>query len=156
MTLSRVSGLVGVALIASSTAMAGQGGVIRPRSALSARSSTAGETQVSPCGRHTLRVAAGTIFVDGRRVHGPGERVRVVAVPVWRRDGRAVAWVETTPVGSRLAVLVDVARPDAPMFWALPTSATNDHLAWAGPHRIVMGNNILSPRAIASWTEDQK
>lgn len=155
MTLSKVSGLVGIVLIASSTAVAGQGGVMRPQATLRGQSSAVVETQVSPCGRHTLRVAAGKIFVDGRRVHGPGERVRVVAVPVWRRDGRAVAWVETTPNGARLTVLVDLARPDAPMFWALPTSATNDHLAWAGPHRIVVGNNILSPRAVASWTEDR-
>lgn len=110
---------------------------------------------VSPCGRHALRVKAGTVFVDGIRVHRPDEHVQMVASPSWRGDGRAVAWLERTPVGMRLAVVVDIARPDAPMFWSLPAPANNEHLAWAGPHRVIVGNDILSPRAVASWTEDE-
>jgi len=113
------------------------------------------DAQVSPCGRHTLSVRGGAVFVDGRRVHRPGERVQVTALPVWRQDGAAVAWTERTSVGARLAVVVDVAKPDAPMFWSIPSPASEDHLAWAGPHRVVVGNNILAPRAVASWTEDQ-
>jgi hypothetical protein len=113
------------------------------------------DAQISPCGRHTLSVSGGSVFVDGHRVHRPGEQVQVTAVPVWRRDGAAVAWMERTNIGVRLAVLVDVAKPDAPMFWSIPSPAGQDHLAWAGPHRVVVGNNILAPRAVASWTEDQ-
>jgi hypothetical protein len=113
------------------------------------------DAQISPCGRHTLFVQGGSVFVDGHRVHRLGEQVRVTTDPVWRRDGSAVAWMERTNIGVRLAVLVDVARPNAPMFWSIPAPASQDHLAWAGPHRVVVGNNILAPRAVASWTEDQ-
>lgn len=112
------------------------------------------DAQLSPCGRHTLVVRGGSVFVDGHRVHRPGERVQITATPVWRRDGAAVAWTERTNVGARLAVLVDVAKPETPMFWSIPSPSSQDHLAWAGPHRVVVGNNILTPRAVASWTEE--
>ncbi|MDX2021668.1 MAG: hypothetical protein SF187_15605 [Deltaproteobacteria bacterium] len=112
------------------------------------------QAQISPCGRHTLHVGAGAVFVDGQRVHRPDERVKVLATPVWRHDGKAVAWVERTRTGARLAVLADVTKNESVMFWALPAAVDDDQLAWAGPHRVVVGNNILSPRAVASWTED--
>lgn len=138
-----------------------QAGPARPRHSAASlvakpavRSLRLPKAQVSPCGRHTLRVGADAVFVDGQRVHRPDEQVKLLAPPVWRHDGKAVAWVERTHRGARLAVLVDVTKSESVMFWSLPAAVDDDQLAWAGPHRVVVGNNILSPRAVASWTED--
>src|SRR5204863_7163656 len=48
----------------------------------------------SPAGRHVVEVARGTVLLDGRRVHPASGSVYVTAPPTWRRDGRAVAWIE--------------------------------------------------------------
>src|SRR5690242_5424330 len=53
----------------------------------------------SPCGRHYVDVVAGVVFVDGRRVSPASGPVYLVAPPSWRRDGRAVAWVERREIG---------------------------------------------------------
>src|SRR5262245_6109912 len=48
----------------------------------------------SPCGRHVAEVIGGAVYVDGKRVRTSEGNVFVLAPPIWRRDGRAVAWIE--------------------------------------------------------------
>src|SRR5579859_8163 len=47
----------------------------------------------SPCGRHLVEVDGGAVFVDGRRVHQATGSVDVLAPPLWRADGDALAWL---------------------------------------------------------------
>jgi len=48
----------------------------------------------SPDGRHVAEVIGGAVYVDGRRVRTSEGNAFVLAPPIWRRDGRAVAWIE--------------------------------------------------------------
>jgi hypothetical protein len=78
-----------------------------------------------------------------------------VAPPAWRRDGRAVAWVERRE-GSASAELVVIPTVDGrpePMPWTLPSVSPEDQIFWAGPQRVVVGPALLVPRAVATWTE---
>jgi hypothetical protein len=113
---------------------------------------------VSPCGGHVAEVVDGAVFVDGRRVRtsssGAGP-VYLVAPPTWRRDGRALAWVERSS-GSRsvqLIVIPSVGGEPEPMPWTLPSVSADDQIFWAGPRRVVVGPALLVPRAVATWTE---
>src|SRR6185503_14240440 len=47
----------------------------------------------SPDGRHVAEVIGGAVYVDGKRVRTADGNVFVLAPPIWRRDGRAVAWI---------------------------------------------------------------
>jgi hypothetical protein len=110
---------------------------------------------MSPCGRHYIDVVGGVVFVDGKRTHPAAGSVYLVAPPAWRRDGRAVAWVERRE-GSATAQLVVVPALDdqtEPMPWTLPSVSPGDQIFWAGPRRVVVGPALLVPRAVATWTE---
>jgi hypothetical protein len=109
--------------------------------------------QSSPCGRHVVRVSAGAVFVDGRRVHPGDGSVYVLTRPTWRRDGRALAWLERHEGETRLVVLPQVDTGATPLPWTLPTLTARDHVFWAGPNRVVVGPDLLAPRAVASWSE---
>jgi hypothetical protein len=109
----------------------------------------------SPCGRHYVDVVAGVVFVDGQRVHRESGAVYLLAPPSWRRDGRAVAWVERQEgTGSAQLVIIPAVdgRPE-PMPWTLPSVSPDDQIFWAGPQRVVVGPALLVPHAVASWTE---
>jgi hypothetical protein len=109
----------------------------------------------SPCGRHYVDVVAGVVFVDGHRVHPSSGAVYLLAAPSWRRDGRAVAWVEREEGAARPQLVIIPAvdgRPE-PMPWSLPSISPDDQIFWAGPQRVVVGPALLVPRAVASWTE---
>ncbi len=110
-------------------------------------------TVASPCGRHAVRVERGTVFVDGRAVHGPEGGAYVLASPTWRRDGGALAWIERGGGETRLVVLPDLQPGTQPLTWSLPATADGERVAWAGPQRVVVGPELLAPRAVASWSE---
>jgi hypothetical protein len=112
---------------------------------------------MSPCGGHVVEVIAGRVFVDGRRIQtseGSGS-VYVVAPPTWRRDGRALAWVERNEgsLSTQLIVMPSVGGDAEPMPWTLPSISVDDQIFWAGPRRVVVGPALLVPRAVATWTE---
>jgi hypothetical protein len=109
----------------------------------------------SPCGRHYVDVVGGVVFVDGRRAHPASGSVYVVAPPSWRRDGRAVAWVERREgsLSPELVVIPTVDGQLEPIPWALPPVSPEDQIFWAGPQRVVVGPALLVPRAVATWTE---
>jgi len=111
---------------------------------------------VSACGRHSLEIARGALFVDGRRVHPANRTVDVLARPTCRSDGRAVAWIERGDGETRLLVLTEMeGRTDA-LPWRLPFVASGDHVFWAARTRVVVGPSLLAPRAVASWTESPR
>jgi hypothetical protein len=107
----------------------------------------------SPCGRHVAEVIGGAVFIDGRRVRSAQGQAFVVAPPTWRRDGRAVAWLERSAGEARLVVVPALDESREAMPWSLPAVSTDDRVFWAGPRRVVVGPEVLSPRAIASWPE---
>jgi hypothetical protein len=110
---------------------------------------------VSPCGGHVVEVIKGAVFVDGRRIHTSTGSVYLVAPPTWRRDGRALAWVERHEgsLSAELIVLPSVGGEPEPMPWTLPSISRDDQIFWAGPRRVVVGPALLVPRAVATWTE---
>jgi hypothetical protein len=108
--------------------------------------------RTSPDGRHVAHVAGGAVFVDGRRVHPQSGSVYLLAPPAWRADGRALAWLERSEGQARLVVLPRIGAGAEPLPWDLPPMSSDDGVFWAGPNRIVVGPNLLAPRAVASWS----
>ncbi len=104
----------------------------------------------SPCGRHVAKVTGGAIYVDGKRVHPDRGTVYLLAAPRWRRDGRALAWLERHQGATRLIVLADL---DQPIAWSLPPLPGGDQVFWAGASRVIVGPTMFQPRAVASWTQ---
>jgi hypothetical protein len=106
----------------------------------------------SPRGGHVVHVSGGAVFVDGRRVHPTSGGVYLLAAPQWRKDGRAVAWLERCQGQVRLVVLPEIDPRVEPLPWDLPALPSGDQLFWAGSNRIVVGPALLAPRAVASWS----
>jgi len=108
----------------------------------------------SPQGDHVCEAQAGVVLVDGRRVHPLQGTVEVVTPPAWRADGEAVAWIERGAGETRLVVLPELTGPGAePLSWTLPPVLGGERINWAGKRRVVVGPELLQPRAVASWTE---
>jgi hypothetical protein len=109
----------------------------------------------SPCGRHYVDVVGGVVYLDGRRVHPDSGAVYLLGPPSWRRDGRAVAWVERREgtASPQLMIIPALDGQPEPMPWTLPSVSPEDQIFWAGPQRVVVGPALLVPRAVASWTE---
>jgi hypothetical protein len=115
-----------------------------------ARAAGGAPSSRSPGGRHRVQVAGHAIYVDGRRVHAD---VDVLLPPTWRADGNALAWLERTGGHTRLVVLPLVVGGIEPLWWPLPHLLGEDRVHWAGATRVVVGPALLSPRAVASWSE---
>jgi hypothetical protein len=107
----------------------------------------------SPCGRHVAEVIGGAVYVDGKRIRITDGNVFVLAPPIWRRDGRAVAWIERSNGQARVVVIDGVDERVAPLPLALPAVAPDDRVFWAGPQRLNIGPALLAPRAVATWNE---
>jgi len=107
----------------------------------------------SPDGRHVAEVIGGAVYVDGKRVRTADGTVFVLAPPIWRRDGRAVAWIERSQGEVRVVVIDGVDDRVAPLPLTLPAVAADDRVFWAGPQRLVIGPALLAPRAVATWNE---
>jgi len=119
---------------------------------LQARAPQAMAPLVSPGGRHVVHVAGGAVFVDGRRVHPSSGGIYLMGSPRWRGDGGALAWLERSEGQVRLVVLPEIGPTAEPLPWVLPALPSGDQLFWAGPNRVVVGPDLLAPRAVASWT----
>jgi len=107
----------------------------------------------SPDDRHVAEVIGDTVYVDGKRVRVSDGNVYVLAPPIWRRDGRAVAWIERSNGEARVVVIDGVGDRVAPLPLALPAVAADDRVFWAGQQRIHIGPALLAPRAVATWNE---
>ncbi len=124
---------------------------------------------ISPDRRHVARVTSKGLWIDGRRV-AVGMILRHV---VWRRDGRALAFLRRTRHGAlRLIIIPDVAgflvsRPTLPRYvrgvswrrdddrlvWRVPAIAgRRPHLFWMGRQAVGLGPRALTPRVVVRWT----
>jgi hypothetical protein len=109
---------------------------------------------LSPCGRHVFEVSRGAVFVNARRIHPAEGTVQLLTPPVWRADGRAVAWIERGGRGEiRLIVVHAIGASAEALPWPLPVAARGDRVFWADANRVVVGPKLLAPRAVASWEE---
>jgi hypothetical protein len=107
----------------------------------------------SPSGHHLVEVDGGAVYLDGQRVHPDVGMVHVLSSPVFRSDGDALAWVERGGGGTRLVVLPQLSSAAPAMAWPLPRALGQDRIHWAADNRVVVGPDLLQPRAVASWTE---
>jgi hypothetical protein len=106
----------------------------------------------SPGGQHLAEFRDGAVYLDGRPALPRGAAVELVAQPVWRADGSALAWIERD--AARLVLVVLPALADAsPLTWDLPATLADVHVFWAGRTRVLVGPSLLDPRASASWDE---
>jgi hypothetical protein len=107
---------------------------------------------VSAYGRHVLEVGRGGALLDGRPVWQAPGQAQVVSPPAWRRDGRAVAWVERGGGETRLVIIPRTEGPADALPWTVP-AVSGDRVFWASHTSVVVGPHLLAPRAVASWTE---
>jgi hypothetical protein len=106
----------------------------------------------SPDGRHRIELgAAGRVHLDGRPLSSAG---KPLSAPVWRRDSRALAFLQRGEVGLQLVVVLLDVDPWRPLVWSLPSLAGSScrHLFWIAPQRIGVGEKALVPRLVVSWT----
>lgn len=160
---ARATRLVGVAvfLVATLPALAAHaehaGRAAEPSAGDPART-TVGRTSPAkgvPCRNAVLTVSRGAVFLDGQSVHPEGDKVRILVHPIWRRDRCAVAWIERTADQEIRLVVVFPAQPGpaSVLPWRLPPVERGDRLFWAANNRVVVGPQLLAPRAVASWSE---
>lgn len=107
----------------------------------------------SPSGLHLVEVDGGAVFVDGRRVHPGSGAVQILSAPAWRADGDALAWLERRSGETRLVVLPSVNTPSEPIVWPLPRALSRDRVLWAAQNKVIVGPELLQPRAVASWSD---
>jgi hypothetical protein len=108
----------------------------------------------SPSGHHVVEVDGGAVYLDGRCVHPEVGVVHVLSAPIFRSDSDAVAWVERGGGGTRLVVLPQLSSDAPAIAWPLPRALGQDRLHWAEANRVIVGPDLLQPRAVASWTEE--
>jgi hypothetical protein len=96
------------------------------------------------------------VFTDGRvRLNGHHVLCRegqLLGAPVWRRDSRALAFLQRSTIGLRLHVLPDL-EATRPLVWTIPALAERQsHLFWIAAQRVGVGPAALMPRVVVSWT----
>jgi hypothetical protein len=105
-------------------------------------------------GGHTVRIARGSVFVDGARLWR-GRKVQ--SPPVWSESGDALAFTGRDLRGrSRLVViLVADAYEPATFSWPLPASARRARsVTWLGEGRVGVGPSQLDPQMVAEFSVD--
>jgi len=111
---------------------------------------------VSRCGRHTIDVLGGSVRLDGTTLESSGGEVQIVIAPKWRRDCRAVAWVEQKGTARRLMVVPSIVPSieggAQSLHWTLPPTGGSERIFWVSRSRISVGIALLRPRATASWS----
>jgi len=105
----------------------------------------------SPDRRKVVLVTGqGRVKVDGKLVRsGPG---KPLCRPVWRRDSRALAFLQHSRHGTQLVVLHDL-DPRHPLIWQLPSTADRlRKVFWISRRQLGVGANELMPRLVVSWS----
>jgi hypothetical protein len=87
-------------------------------------------------------------------VHPSLGSVDVLAPPRWRPDGDALAWLERHHGETRLVVLAQIEPAADPLVWLLPRALGQDRVHWAAANRVVVGPELLEPRAVATWSDE--
>lgn len=107
------------------------------------------EIKASPDGRHLARFTRRGLQLDGRLIDsGPGP---ILGQVTWRRDSRALAFLQRSPRGLQLVVLPRL-DSESPLTWLLPLGADGlSKVFWVGPSRIGVGAKELVPRFVVSW-----
>jgi hypothetical protein len=104
--------------------------------------------KASPDGAHKALITVHGVKLGRRLVRA--ERGKVKSL-VWRRDSRALAYLQRTELGLLLVVLprLDSHRP---LTWRLPAHAQDlSRIFWISDTRIGVGNRELVPRVVVSW-----
>jgi len=106
------------------------------------------KVKVSPNGLHKALVTVRGVMLDRHLIRAERGKVKTV---VWRRDSRALAYLQRTDLGLQLVVMprLDSLRP---LTWRLPSHAQDlSRIFWISDTRIGVGARELVPRVIISW-----
>ena len=105
----------------------------------------------SPDHRQVVQVTrTGRVKINGKPVQsGPGTPL---FRPVWRRDSRALAFLQRSPHGTQLVVLPSL-DPRHPLVWQLPSTADELRTVfWISQRQLGVGATELMPRLVVSWS----
>ena len=106
----------------------------------------------SPDRKHRVELCtSGQLALDGQRIPLTGT---LLGRPAWRRDGRALAFLQRSGAGMQLLIVLLDVDPLTPLVWSLPslTTGTLREVFWIGPQRVGIGEKMLVPRVVVSWT----
>jgi hypothetical protein len=137
------SGAIALAVMVLCAPLASNAGTPRAAKRKSNRS-----VKTSPDGSHKALITVRGVMLGRRLVRA--ERGQVKSL-VWRRDSRALAYLQRTDLGLQLVVLprLDSLRP---LTWRLPAHAQDlSRIFWISDTRIGVGNRELVPRVVVSW-----
>jgi hypothetical protein len=94
------------------------------------------------------------VAVDGVQVYPRRGRTVVASAPVWSKDGRSLAFLETPATKpTRLVLLAEFDNPTGDTTWDLPPSAPVEGIRvfWAGSGKLLVGKTALRPIFSASF-----
>jgi hypothetical protein len=107
---------------------------------------------LSPDGRHHIDLtASGRLQLDGRPLALAN---KPLARPVWRHDSRALAFLQRSSTGLQLLVVLLDVEPLVPIVWPLPPLMNSRlrQVFWIDPQRVGIGEKMLVPNLVVSWT----
>lgn len=92
----------------------------------------------------------GRVRINGQLVRSGA--AQALGSPVWRRDSRAVAFLQRSRHGMQLVVLPEL-DPRHPLVWQLPSTADRlRKLFWISARQLGIGVQELIPRLVVSWS----
>ena len=141
-------GAIALAVMGLCAPLVAQGGPTRR----AAHSSIANRHEVTSPDRQQVAVVTrrGRVKVNGRLVRsGQGQ---ALGQPVWRRDSRAVAFLQRSRHGMQLVVLPEL-DPRHPLVWQLPSTASRlRRVFWISAKQLGIGAREMVPRLVVSWS----
>jgi hypothetical protein len=97
------------------------------------------------------------VSVDGVQVYPRRGRTAVSSAPVWSKDGRSLAFLESPSARpTRLVLLAEFDNPTGDTTWDLPptTSIEGTLVFWAGSGKLLVGKTAMRPVFSASFTKE--
>lgn len=100
---------------------------------------------------------AAFVAVDAAQVYPRRGKTVVSSAPVWSKDGRSLAFLESPPEKpTRLVLLAEFDNPTGDTTWDLPADSPVDgtRVFWAGSGKLVVGKTVMRPIFSASFVKE--